>query len=258
MIQHLTTTVTGAIPGIAPAGIPLNPRQADYELSNYWRQAPWQAIRSKSKTKDPNSSILSLFMEDEFGKPVSDEVKEEVRGDLYGYWADVLNDVNNTGEVLTRYKDLGFKRKEDFRKTMEGKYPWLRLCEGHWKVRQLWINHFSSWKKIHMLAPPPSTNPADPNSVTPIEVSSDEGDSDDREPMTPIEISSDGDASPTGSKRRREESEDSASLSKKHKGKGKEVAASNFHHPPPQVKKTKAKLAKPVVSNLCLYLLDAY
>ena len=258
MINHLTATVTGAIPGIAPAGIPLNPRQANYELSKYWRQAPWQAIRNKSKSKDPNLPILSLFMEDEFGNPVSDEVKEEVRGDLYGYWTDVLNDIDNTGEVLTRYKDLGFKRKEDFRKTMEGKYPWLRLCEGHWKVRQLWINHFSSWKRVHMPAPPPPTNPADPNGVTPIELSSDEGDSDDREPMTPIEISSDGDDSPTGSKRRREESNDSESSSKKHKGKGKEVAASNFHHPPPQTKKTKAKVAKPVVSNLCFYLSDAY
>jgi hypothetical protein len=137
MINHLTMTVTGVIPGIALARIPLNPCQVDYELSNYWRQASWQAIQSRLRTKDPNLSILSLFVEDEFDKPVLDKVldkvKEEVHMVLYSYW------VNNTGEVLTCYKDLSFKRKEDFQKTIEGKYPWLRLCEGHWKVWQLWI-----------------------------------------------------------------------------------------------------------------------
>ena len=30
---------------------------------------------------------------------------------------------------------------------MEEKYPWLRLCEAHWKVDQLWVSYFSTWKR---------------------------------------------------------------------------------------------------------------
>ena len=181
-------------------------------------------------------------MEDELGRPVTDEIKDEVRGDLHGYWTDV----HKTGELLTRHKDLGFKRREDFRKTMEDKHTWLRLCEGHWKTRQLWINHFGTWRKTHMPAPPPGT---------PIEISDE-----DNTPNGPIEVSSDGDLASTSPKRRREDDgESDPGPSKKQKGKAKEVPTSNFHHARPQAKKTNAKVAKVAkVSNLHPYLSDAH
>jgi hypothetical protein len=136
--------------------------------------------------KDIDSPILSLFFEDESGNPVSDEVKDQVRGDLTAYWLDMVKD----GETPCHYKGLGFKRREHYRKTMEEKYPWLWLCEGHWKVKQIWVNY---WKKSRV--PLAATNN---KSGTPIEISSNTEDS---SPVPiPIEVSSDEDAISAGSK----------------------------------------------------------
>ncbi|KAF9784617.1 hypothetical protein BJ322DRAFT_1109326 [Thelephora terrestris] len=135
---HIAVSSTGEIPGIGTFGIPLNPKEIHYKNLKYWPQSAWLAVRRKAKPKDCKAPVLSLFFEDESGKMVSDEVKEEVRGDLAAYWVDMLQE----GHVPVHYSGLGLKRREDFRLTMEGKYPWLRLCEGHWKVRQLWVNHY--------------------------------------------------------------------------------------------------------------------
>ncbi|KAF9786841.1 hypothetical protein BJ322DRAFT_1019419 [Thelephora terrestris] len=109
-----------------------------------------------------DESVLTLFFEDETSVLVSDEVKVQVRGDLLAYWIDMAND----GERLVAYNCLGLKRREDYRQTMENKYPWLRLCEGHWKVRQIWINY---WKKDR--APKPTGSKS--KGKTPIEIFSD-------------------------------------------------------------------------------------
>ena len=153
MVQHIATNFTGAIPGVESGGIPLNPKPENFTRVQFWKQSDWQVIRNriKLKPKDFDAPILSLFVEDEFGRPLPTEVKEEVRGDLQGYWTDL----NNKGTEPKNYKELGFTIKEDFRKTMEGKYPWLRLGYGHWKVKQLWINYFPSWKKTHLQSPAP-------------------------------------------------------------------------------------------------------
>lgn len=156
MVDHISGL--DSIPASERTQIPLNPKRTDFDLLKYWENGPWQAIRNGTKgvkADDFASPILSLFMEDEFGKPISDGVKDEIRGDLVGYW----NDIHESGETVKNYTDLGFKRREDFRKTMEAKYPWLRLCDGHWKAKQLWINYFTTWKKNHL---PPTPAPANP------------------------------------------------------------------------------------------------
>ena len=271
MVNHISTEFVGEIPGVKTSGIPLNPKQDDFKRVKYWKQDPWKSIRGNSKVKNFDSPVLSLFMEDGFGRPISDEVKEEVRGDIFGYW----NDMHDNGKILKNYTDLGFKRREDFRKTMEGKFPWLRLCEGHWKVKQLWINYFSSWKKTHLPPSPDSKNPSPgPSNIkgkTPIDISSDDDEnlkdktlinissdiSDDETPEnsnreTPIEISSDEDNTPISSKRRREDSEQGPGPSKRSKGKGKEVATSDPRPTRPVPKKINARIGK--VNNSFLFI----
>lgn len=261
MVHHISTNFTGQIPGVEAPGIPLNPKQVDHKLLRYWNNEPWQAIRNRSKIKDSDSPILSLFFEDEFGQLVSNDTKNEIRGDLYSYWADMLSE----GEMPGPYKHMGFKRKEDYRKTMEGKFPWLRLCEGHWKVKQIWTNHLNTWKRKHGNSnkstasnDPKQKTPGSnkPKHTTPIELPSSEGDalsnSDDPEHNTPIEIPSSDDRIPTGSKRAREDEGDSdAGSLKKHKGKEKAIATPGFHPTRPQPKKKiTAKIT--TVSN-CLF-----
>ena len=163
---------------------------------------------------------------------------------------------------LTCYKDLGYKRKEDFHKIMEGKYSWL--CTGHWKVKCLWINHFCSWQKANFPTLPSDNQPTNPDNTkpkgaTPINISLDNSEDNipnDLEDVGPVKISSDGDSSPTGSKCRRDETAESdSSLPKKHKGKGKAIDMSNFY-PPCPVKKIKAKVTK--ASYHYPHLSDAY
>ena len=162
MVDHISTNFTGEITAIGTTSIPLNPKKVNFKLVAFWENEPWQAIKNKSGVKDTDSvsPVLSLFMEDEFGQPVSDDVKKEVRGDIAGYWTDV----HNSDEDLGNWKEIGFKRREDFRKTMEGKYNWLRLCEGHWKTKQLWVNYFPSWKTSNL---PPTVTPTPADNETP-------------------------------------------------------------------------------------------
>ncbi|KAF9642394.1 hypothetical protein BDM02DRAFT_3133121 [Thelephora ganbajun] len=159
--HHIAANSTRQIPGIESSGIPLVPKKSDYPHLKYWNQAPWQEIRNGTRVKDIDSPVLSLFFEDESGNLVSDEVKEEVRGDLYAYWLDMVTDK----EIPVHYNGLSLRRQEDYRKTMEGKYPWLRLCEGHWKVKQIWVSH---WKKDRF----PSLAPKKPKRNTLADVSS--------------------------------------------------------------------------------------
>ena len=232
--EHL---FTGQAARIETSSIPKNLKKEDFQGVNCWNQGPWLEIRSGSKNKDVNSPVLSLFFEDKFGNPISDKVKEQVRGDIAAYWIDMIRE----GEMPTHYHGLGFKCREHYRNTMEDKYPWLRLCEGHWKVKQIWINH---WKKDRV--PPPAANK---KSKTPIEISSDTEDSSPapNEPVhhTPIELSSDEDIVSTGSKRKHEDKtrSDSSSL-KKFKGKGKYVglpAGFNPARPRPKARNAMVK-----------------
>ena len=220
--EHL---FTGQAAQIETSSIPKDPKKEDFPGVNSWNQGPWLEIRAGTKTKEVDSPVISLFYEDEFRNPISDEVKEQVRGDIAAYWINMIRE----GETLTHYHSLGFKRREHYRVTMEEKYPWLRLCEGHWKVKQIWINH---WKKNRV--PSPATN--NKKAKTPIEISSDTEDSSPapNEPVqhTPIELSSDEDTISAGSKHRceGENRSDSNSL-KKLKGKGKYVGVPNGYNP---------------------------
>ena len=101
-----------------------------------------------AKPVGARSSVATLFLEDEHGRPVSDEVQEAVLRDVRALWADLAADPE-TRDMLDTQNQVGFRIYEDFRKTMEGKYPWLRLCEGSWKVQQLWQNTWTSWARTH-------------------------------------------------------------------------------------------------------------
>ena len=233
MIDHFMTTSPGSAPGV---GLPTPPNYHEYQHLKYWFEVAWQALRSKHGTKELpiDALIISAFMEDEFGDPISEAIKARLRGDLMAYWTDI----HNTGEKLKNWTDIGLERKDHFQNTFETKYPWLHLCEASWKVDHLWINHFRTWKKSH---PELATTPEKPNVPKKIVV------------IESTDSDSTGDS--IGIKRRREDQEEDAS--KRHKGKGKEVQVvpSNKFHPPRPLPKGKplAKVAK-VSSSLRLFI----
>ncbi|KAF9777673.1 hypothetical protein BJ322DRAFT_1114811 [Thelephora terrestris] len=100
---HITVSSTGEIPGIKTFGIPLNPKKIHYENLKYWPQSAWLAVHTKAKPEDSKAPVLSLFFEDESSEMVSDEVKEEVRGDMTAYWVNMLHE----GKVPVHYSGLG-------------------------------------------------------------------------------------------------------------------------------------------------------
>ena len=147
MVSHIMANFSVGREVSNSTSIPLNPNKEDYD-TNFWDQGSWQPIRNGTMANETDSSVITLFMEDEFGQPIPEEIKEALRTDVFMYWNDVLQ--RGEGASLKNFMDLGLKRKDDFHETMENKYPWLRLCAGHWKVKQVWVNYFSRWRDAHM------------------------------------------------------------------------------------------------------------
>jgi hypothetical protein len=235
MVDHIATNITGPIDGVAPPNIPLTPKREDYQLLNYYNPDTWLNIKNKGgrgpRELSIESPIISLFMEDEFGNPIPETIKGKLRGDLIAYW----NEVHRSGELLRNFTETGITRKDDFRKFFEGKYNWLRLCEGRWKVDQLWINYFGTWKKNHSSLPATPEPPAALEDATP----------------GPNDVASGAGRNPdvstisTSHKRRLEESETRSEDSvKRHQGMSA-IQPTKFHHSRPQPrKKGSSKIAK--------------
>lgn len=127
------------------SGIPLNPAREDWEKIQFWYKKTYLSIKDgNNQLSNIESSISALFLEDEHGRAVSDEVREAVYQDARGFLTDNAENPETRRELHSQSK-LGFRIREEFRKTLEDKYPWLRLCEGHWKVPQIWQNVWTSW-----------------------------------------------------------------------------------------------------------------
>ena len=149
--------------------IPLNPAHEDWEHINFWYKKTWLSVKGgNDRPSDIKSSISALFLEDERGCTVSREVREAVYQDARGFMTDKASKPETRRELHSQSK-LGFRIREEFRKTLEEKYPWLRLCEGHWKAPQIWQNVWSSWvtdwTKNHPDEPLPPSHTGSPGSV---------------------------------------------------------------------------------------------
>lgn len=185
--------------------IPLNPVREEWPLVEWWDKEKWLAIKSSGAKSKNGIPINSVFLEDVRGMPVSKGIRDGILKDARGFWTDQKHDnhppcnYNNTGVAMT----------EDFRKLLEGKYPILRLCEGHWKASQVWINNFSSWSQKN----------------SPV-----------------IEITDSDEGSPVHPKRERSDEEKEGKASKKHKAK--DINTPPFHPPRPKAKRTQVGKAR--------------
>lgn len=202
--------------------IPLEPKEEDYLHLNHWAQGSYKKNGNGSKDLNSNSGpTISSYMEDQNAKPISSGVKSKLRGDLFSYWTGLLTN----GKRITNWTDLDLDLKEEFRDRFEKAYPWLRLCEAHWKVDHLWINYYASWKKSRLS---PGPDPAL-----------------DLKPSIDVTSSTEESNISTGSKRGREEPENSIEdPPKRYKGGFKAITPTKFHHSLPLTKKLSAKLAK--------------
>lgn len=216
MIKKVSICFAGEIPGIKTSDIPLNPRREDFPLVNHWDGTIWAGTRNGTIPNLTDLPTLSLFLEDEFGRPIAKNVKKSLLGDITAFWNEMISE----GKTLTTFSKANFTTKESFRTLLEGKYPWLRLCEGHWKVNQLWVNYYTQRT---------STSKSKPKTLP------------DGTPVPVIEIDTSDSGSSTGSKRGRE---DITVLMPSKKHKGEQLDNSPPHPIQLQPKKSKAKVAK--------------
>ena len=135
MMQEIQVSIADVTASPPPAKVL---RREDFK-TKYWEATLWRQHRSSgTKEMDANRPILSMFMEDQFGTPVPADVRDEVYNTVQSYWIDVCSE----GEEVHGWTTTGLRRKEDFQDMMERKFPWLKLCGGRWKSKQLWINYF--------------------------------------------------------------------------------------------------------------------
>ena len=105
----------------SPAPTPSSPQRKDHPDITHWTAG---------------------CMEDESGQVVSLDTRRQVVKEAKNFW----KTKHNNGVRVRRFTDITMDVRDMFRETMENAYLWLRLCEGHWKADQIWINYFGHWK----------------------------------------------------------------------------------------------------------------
>ena len=126
------------------ATIPLHPHRENFTLINHWMPETWSALRHSKKgtlLQQGPDPINVLFWEDDAGNVIPPSRRLRVTRDARSIW----QDMHDKGKRLGPLSKVGWEVREEFRTCMEARHPWLRLCDDHWKVDQIWSNHYSGW-----------------------------------------------------------------------------------------------------------------
>lgn len=222
LIDNVSTKLTGPLPGTKMPGIPLNPVQDDFPGVRFWDPSSWNALRKGyGGETDPETSAYSAFMEDQFGRAIPEAERSSLRSDFYSFFVELFN----KGNIPAGPSRVDFTAKEEYRIIIEGKYPWLRLCDGSWKFAQAWTNTLGIWKRDHLPKLTRQKAMAIAAEQSPIEITSSEDDKPRPRKRGPV-IEIPTDSSSASSKRGRDD-EQGLRSSKKHKA----VESSRPFHP---------------------------
>ena len=141
LIESISTKFCGPIPGVNPS-TPLNLTQADYPRVRHWQPEAWNLMR-KGVSRNMDSSVFSNFMEDWYGNPIPAVERGELHRDFYSFFTKIYN---HSG-TPQNYSNMNLTTREDHQRITEGKFPWLCLCDGHWKFRQTWTHALMKLKQ---------------------------------------------------------------------------------------------------------------
>ena len=86
---------------------------------------------------------ILAFLEDEHGKLIDRGTKKCLYAELRAFW----NDNINAACPSDNWSSAGATLCDNFRDNLEDKFPFLRLCAGRWKVKELWKRNYHSWKR---------------------------------------------------------------------------------------------------------------
>jgi hypothetical protein len=125
----------------------------DYpRVAESWFQEPYLDKRKNGKAKleegedamdfdDTKVSITSSYMVDENGEQVPETDKWAARAKARGFW----NELFQEDKAPPNLGGAGLDLQDEYILIMEKAYPWLRLCDNHWKSLQIWRNHYTGW-----------------------------------------------------------------------------------------------------------------
>ena len=142
MIENVSTKFGEPLPGVED-NIPLNPVQDNYPHVQHWEPEAWNLMqKGVSERVESNFGIFGAFMENRFGQPIPESERRELRRDFYSFFTEIFNG----GGIPVSHTDTNFTTREQRRIAVEGKFTWLRLCNGHWKFRQTWTHALTKWR----------------------------------------------------------------------------------------------------------------
>ena len=116
-----------------------------------WLQGGYRSRCKSGKNGDvddlvekPEGSILSMYMEDENGNEIPEEVRKATRETAKGFF----NLIMEKGRAPGAWDEAAIDVKNEYIHIMESSHPFLRLCEGHWKAKKVATNSYSQWHSI--------------------------------------------------------------------------------------------------------------
>ena len=86
-------------------------------------------------------AALSSYMEDENGNDLPQKEKDSCRARARKFWNELLG----SGRAPTCWGDLPQDAEDEFVHILETEFPWIRLCDDHWKAKRIGTNHYSQW-----------------------------------------------------------------------------------------------------------------
>jgi len=97
---------------------------------------------SDTKPNSKKEAVLSCFLEDKDGNPISETEKKDMFAIMGAFWQ-YLWDQKRAPKTFRR---LNIETKLEWQMLMESNFECLRYCANHWKLDQLWINNYTSWR----------------------------------------------------------------------------------------------------------------
>lgn len=123
-------------------------RREDTPNVHHWFEQSYSVTRKRGKNGEANpeetkfaGSILSCYLEDENGDEIPKAKRNEARSVAKGFFNYLLRE----GKAPPAWGKAGIDIQNEYLHLMEGRFPFLRLCDNHWKAMRIATNSYSQW-----------------------------------------------------------------------------------------------------------------
>ncbi|KIM36422.1 hypothetical protein M413DRAFT_31660 [Hebeloma cylindrosporum] len=166
-ISQAFSAVVGAVPSLLhvanPLGqkVPLESRDgshlviqkqrmapldhANYPSIKFWHDSEWRSYCKEMKAAASDKSIVSDYMEDEHGRPVSSERASEIREVASTLWFEMVE----KGRAPPKWSEAAADVKSFYYAAMDESCQEMRYCHNHWKAQYLATKNYSSFYNNH-------------------------------------------------------------------------------------------------------------